>query len=188
MKLIDLLIKELPQFGGWPVGAECARRYKADRFVCFYDGRDSPIDSYPCISTGCLRVGVEIEEVSHGYYLSEMEKAAVQEWNGAGAPPVGTRCEYSLNKGGTWWPCKIEFNVGTQGVVMSCDASEGIQYVSFSAYGNNIFRPIRTEAERKREEALADLAEALGHAHGLFDLLAIYNSIQSGKVRHITLK
>ncbi|HBK9907430.1 TPA: hypothetical protein LOL70_004806 [Salmonella enterica subsp. enterica serovar Infantis] len=88
-------------------------------------------------------------------------------WSGDGLPPVGCECEYSLNGGKTWWKCKVDYIVGTQGVVMLCDTFEGVQYVPFSSYGNALkFRPIRSEAERKRDAMVNDMVETIFYYYG----------------------
>lgn len=111
-------------------------------------------------------------------------------WNGEGLPPVGCGCEYSLNGGKTWWKCKIDYIVGTQGVVMLCDTFEGVQYVQFSSYGNALkFRPIRSEAERKRDAAKNAIAELCrssasnGHSADL-----IYDAIAAGEIPGVKLE
>lgn len=116
-------------------------------------------------------------------------------WNGEGLPPVGCECEYSLNGGSTWWKCKIDYIVGTQGVVMLCDTFEGVQYVQFSSYGNELkFRTIRSKAERKRDEAAQALCNA-GGGNGKVDEKAgygscwfdIYDAIAAGEIPGIKL-
>lgn len=117
-------------------------------------------------------------------------------WNGEGQPPVGCECEYSLNGGKTWWKCKIDYMVGTQGVVMLCDTFEGVQYVQFSSYGNALkFRPTRSEAERKREKAVQALCNA-GGGNGRVDeesgygscWFDIYEAIAAGKIPGVKLE
>lgn len=94
-------------------------------------------------------------------------QAPVAAWSGGGFPPVGCECEYSLNGGKTWWKCKVDYIVGTQGVVMLCDTFEGVQYVPFSSYGNALkFRPIRSEAERKRDAMVNDMVETIFYYYG----------------------
>ena len=111
-------------------------------------------------------------------------------WNGEGLPPVGCECEYSLNGGKIWWKCKIDYIVGTQGVVMLCDTFEGVQYVQFSSYGNALkFRPIRSETERKRDAAKNAIAELCrssasnGHSADL-----IYDAIAAGEIPGVKLE
>lgn len=107
-------------------------------------------------------------------------------WNGEGLPPVGVECEYSLNGGKTWWKCKIDYIVGTQGVVMLCDTFEGVQYVQFSSYGNALkFRPIRSEAERKRDEAVKTIM-LTGWCQAAAE--EIYDLVAAGKVPGMKLE
>ena len=121
-------------------------------------------------------------------------QAPASAWNGEGFPPVGCECEYSLNGGKTWWKCKVDCIVGTQGVVMLCDTFEGVQYVQFSSYGNALkFRPIRSEAERKRDAAveaidwympefITDTPNEYYHAK------KIYDAIAAGKIPGVKLE
>lgn len=120
-------------------------------------------------------------------------QGAAQFWNGEGLPPVGCECEYSLNGGVTWWKCKIDYIVGTQGVVMLCDTFEGVQYVQFSSYGNLLkFRPIRPEAERKRDDICDKIYGAMTNAKrkdNRSDMAEeIYDAIASGKIPGVKLE
>lgn len=114
-------------------------------------------------------------------------------WNGEGLPPVGCECEYSLNGGKTWWKCKIDYIVGTQGVVMLCDTFEGVQYVQFSSYGNALkFRPIRSEADRKRDDICDKIYGAMTNAKrkdNRSDMAEeIYDAIAAGKIPGVNLE
>lgn len=76
-------------------------------------------------------------------------------------PEVGTECEYQLGCG-HWFKCKIKAVCEKQGAIIYCDAAEyGEQYVSF--FGNQAvtFREIKTEAEKRRDEQIEDLALTL---------------------------
>lgn len=119
-------------------------------------------------------------------------QAPATEWNGEGLPPVGCECEYSLNGGVTWWKCKIDYIVGTQGVVMLCDTFEGVQYVQFSSYGSSLkFRPARSEAERKRDAATNALMGILGGCGGPHSELKsgeIYDAIAAGEIPGVKLE
>lgn len=102
-----------------------------------------------------------------------------EQWDGTGLPPVGTECEYSLNDGCTWFRCKIEYVVGTQGVVMSCDVFEGIQYASFNDHDLK-FRPLRTE----RDKAIEQIAIYVNNtaAENLYDAIVAGKIDGLGKV------
>jgi hypothetical protein len=106
-----------------------------------------------------------------------------------GLPPVGEECEYSLNGGSTWWKCKIDYIVGTQGLVMLCDTFEGIQYVNFHSYGSALkFRPLRTEADKKRYSAIEALFEVLDAGVSTSqDAIDIYDAIAAGKIPGVIL-
>lgn len=107
-------------------------------------------------------------------------------WNREGLPPVGVECEYSLNGGKTWWNCKIDYIVGTQGVVMLCDTFEGVQYLQFSSYGNALkFRPIHSEADRKRDEAVKTIM-LTGWCQSAAE--EIYDLVAAGKVPGMKLE
>lgn len=205
MKLIDLLVQELPKRGGWPDGAEIAVQ-DADSQICFSSHGDvyankSQTDWYggdwgdgdwsnPFIDT----IADDRHEciVSRKQYESALAASQKPTWNGEGVPPVGCECEYSLNAGKTWWKCKIDYIVGTQGVVMLCDTFEGIQYVKFSSYGGTLkFRPIRTEADKKRERICDAIYGALTRAerqHNRSDEAeAVYDAIAAGKIPGVKL-
>lgn len=115
-------------------------------------------------------------------------------WNGEGVPPVGCECEYSLNGGSSWWKCKIDYIVGIQGVVMLCHAFEGVQYVPFSSYGDSLkFRPIRTEAERKRDDAAEAIAWYMPEfipdtPNDYYHAKKIYDAIAAGKIPGVKLE
>lgn len=119
-----------------------------------------------------------------------------KEWNGLGLPPVGCECEYTLNSGGTWWKCTIKYIVGCSGLVMACDCPGGEQYVGFERYNYKKeqlkFRPIRSEADRKRDEAAVALTFVLTSLprdqHVTEWSYAILEKIVAGKIPHITLK
>ena len=130
--------------------------------------------------------GAEQPEASEEDLNECIGQAPVTTWGGEGLPPVGCECEYSLNGGKTWWKCKIDYIVGTQGVVMLCDTFEGVQYVQFSSYGNALkFRPIRSEAEQKREEAVKTIM-LTGWCQSAAE--EIYDLIAAGKVPGMKLE
>lgn len=107
-------------------------------------------------------------------------------WNGEGLPPVGVECECSWC-GDEWQPCKILF-ASNQIVVVKLKES-GMD----DAYniGDVTFRPIRSEAERKRDEAVAQLNNFV--AMGKFALdedlaSAVYDAIAAGKIPGVKLE
>lgn len=107
------------------------------------------------------------------------------EWNGESLPPLGCVCEIAppIHDAGT----KVRVLCYDENAAI-CRILEGDRLHSLCQLEVTEIRPVRTEAERKREETMADLQFALGHAHGLFDLTALYKALTSGSIRHIILK
>ena len=206
MKLIDLLVQELPKRGGWPDGALSITQ-DDDGSLCVWDTNDPHYDgfSWKHHTRNSLEYywhgieGVHLScdhresIVTYWQYKAALAASQKPTWNGEGVPPVGCECEYSLNAGKTWWKCKIDYIVGTQGVVMLCDTFEGVQYVKFSSYGGTLkFRPIRTEADKKRERICDAIYGALTKAerqHNRSDEAeAVYDAIAAGKIPGVKLE
>lgn len=205
MKLIDLLVKELPKRGGWPHNALSITQ-DDDGSLCVWDVHDPHYDGFSWkhrtrndlvyywhgIEDVPLSCDHRESIVTYWQYKAALAASQKPTWNGEGLPPVGCECEYSLNAGKTWWKCKIDYIVGTQGVVMLCDTFEGVQYVKFSSYGGTLkFRPIRTEADKKRERICDAIYGALTKAerqHNRSDEAeAVYDAIAAGKIPGVKL-
>ncbi|ORM55927.1 hypothetical protein HA41_00405 [Pantoea conspicua] len=114
------------------------------------------------------------------------------EWNGEGLPPVGCECEVKAEDFYEWTKIKVVYvhNGEIAAVTSSPNTYLNDRIEKFSAgYNAAEFRPLRTEAERKREEAKHAIAELCrssasnGHSADL-----IYDAIAAGKIPHITLK
>lgn len=110
------------------------------------------------------------------------------EWNGVGLPPVGCECElYDCEQ---WNPVRIKY-VGEKYVVT--DRTDlGYEVVYCLAEKPERFRPLRTEAERKIDEAAVALTFALTSLprdqHVTEWAYAIVEKIEAGAIPHITLK
>ena len=106
------------------------------------------------------------------------------EWNGEGLPPLGCVCEIAppIHDAGT----KVRVLCHDENAAV-CRILDGDRLHSLCQLEATEIRPVRTEAVRKRDETIADLQNALGHAHGLFDLVLLYKVLTAGKIRHITL-
>lgn len=110
-------------------------------------------------------------------------------WNGEGVmPPVGCVCERSWCGDG-WQPCKILF-ASNQIVVVKLKESDREDAYNI---GDVTFRHIRSESERKRDEAIEEMikiatmytTKSLG-----LDLAfnSIYNSIAAGEIPGVKLE
>jgi hypothetical protein len=271
MKLIDLLVKELPKRGGWPEGAVEAEVFTYERgLVNFwteegksfngggnnfrlkgldlceiesvtraqYESALAASDGWvewrggecPVLSSEVVVVKFRDGQIRYPYSadgyswhqdgewddiiayrlqqpginsranydrleqdLNEcIGQDVAAEWDGEGLPPVGVECEYSLNSGRTWSKCKIDYILGTQGLVMLADVFEGGQWVSFHEYDGKLkFRPLRTEAEKAREAAETAMRTCLaGTGAGITPMAAkgIYDAIAAGKIPGVKLE
>lgn len=191
MKLIDILVEELPKRGGWPDGKGVASN-GPENTVIFHELGKPPFWFAGLTFTGKDTATKEEYEAALA--------AIKQGWNGDGIPPVGYKCEYTLNNGGTWHECTVEYLVGTQGAVLSCDVYEGVQYVHFCNYDGKLFRPIRSEADKKRSDAVIALSRIdpqatpfeYGGKHSDGSLIGpfwyeLYDAIAAGKIPHIRI-
>ncbi|MFW6823635.1 hypothetical protein ACM7TL_17215, partial [Enterobacter hormaechei] len=181
VKLINYLLSESKKGWKWPSHVVKAVVMEGDRGVNFYFDYTCP----PSLSETLISPHpfTSAEVVTSQQYEAALA-ASKPEWNGDGVPPVGTECEYSLNAGRTWFKCKIDYVLGTQGLIMLADVYEGGQFVGFAEYDGKLkFRPIRSEADKKKEEAVFAIAELCrqsasnGHSAEL-----IYDAIKSGKI------
>ncbi|AGN34071.1 hypothetical protein FDI66_gp24 [Aeromonas phage pIS4-A] len=105
-------------------------------------------------------------------------------WNGEGLPPVGCECECQFR--GEWQKCTILFS-GKQIVVVMVGDDE----YPFESKGS-LFRPIRSEAERKRDDICDKIYGAMINAKrkdNRSDMAEeIYDSIAAGKIPGLRLE
>ena len=98
-------------------------------------------------------------------------------WNGEGLPPVGCECECQFR--GEWQKCTILFS-GKQIVVVMVDDDE----YPFESKGS-LFRPVRSEADRKRDEAVKTIM-LTGWCQSFAE--EIYDLVAAGKVPGMKLE
>lgn len=200
MKLIDLLVQELPKRGGWPEGAEIAVQ-DADSQICFsshgdvyankcqtdwYGGdwgdggwRNPYIDTIADDRHECI--------VSRKQYESALTASRKQAWNGEGLPPAGCECEY-ISNGVSWGKVKV---IGLDGEKVVIRPSGEIYY-AITTSDKDVFTPFRTESERKRDiaiEAILSDMRTIPYDLDLRDEVAvIYDAIAAGKIPGVKLE
>ncbi|ELQ6035045.1 hypothetical protein R2223_003706 [Cronobacter sakazakii] len=174
MKLIDLLVQELPKRGGWPEGVyvieqdsegdlfEMESEYKSDF-------RLRMVDDWLT------------EEVTREQYESALAAAQQPVWDGEGLPPVGVNAEVSVDGGRSWCSYKATSENNGMRLVEIGNFTEEFQ-------GSNwMFRPIRSEADKRRDEAIAALKklkpQLVGELAGY-----LYDEIAAGKIPHIRIE
>lgn len=112
-------------------------------------------------------------------------------WNGEGLPPVGCECEImAKNYDDADW---LKFNIFfVKGECLFGETESGIP-VAFNINDEDGYylRPIRTEAERKREETVKSLMIAVNGFMTIEErVLAenIYDAIAAGKIPNVKLE
>lgn len=191
MKLIDLLVQELPKRGGWPNGAEYAK-------VTGFGGEKILVDflfpatcnnlSYSIEIIACHLTDAGADVYCHmircDLYESALSASQKLAWNGEGVPPVGCECEYQYKVHGSEW-CRFE-----------CVAVDGKAVFGWSnntpiALQSNThnFRPLRTEAERKRDAAIEAMQREADEGDNWVysEHEIIYDAIAAGKIPGVKL-
>ena len=176
MKLIDILVQELPKVGGWP--REVDALVQSSEGAVYKAGGGFPV------MFNYLADDWELAEVTREQYEAAMQHSV---WNGEGLPPVGCECELFDSESG-WETVVIKF-IGNKTAVV--DTEDGEEY-SFELSTCD-FRPIRSEDEQNREEAITRLQVESQSEHWQAPISAsqainIYDAIAAGKIPHIQIK
>lgn len=103
-------------------------------------------------------------------------------WNGEGLPPVGCECEY-LDSNNEWYPVTIKY--ASNQIVVICGMTNIFGEEQETEIAKDIqldkpqFRPLRSEADRKREEAVKTIM-LTGWCQAAAE--EIYDLVAAGKV------
>lgn len=194
MKLIDLLVQELPKRGGWPDGADCSTvieyRMRGDLLMEFIfplmGDHNLQVKPYHIIinDVGYIERISSSHTITKEQYESALAASQKSAWNGEGLPPVGCECECQFLD--AWHVCKVLF-VGAEVTVGVIDGSER----AFSV-NRTKFRPLQSEAERKRDAAVEAidywLPEYIPNTpNEFYHAKKIYDAIAAGKIPGVKL-
>lgn len=174
MKLIDLLVQELPKLGGWPEGRGCIT-CNEDEGKVFAHGHllfitNKQITSYEGA----------IHKEQYEAALAASQRPA---WNGEGLPPVGCECE--AYDGDAWYPSVVVGHY--DGFAFAWCYDHRITF-TVNEIDSHCFRPIRSEAERKRDATVDEIASLIGRGTFSQDAESIYDAIAAGKIPGIRLE
>lgn len=194
MKLIDLLVQELPKRGGWPVYALSITQDN-DGSLCVWDTNDPHYDGlswkhhtgnslmYFWHGEWTMPLASDHKESIVTYWQYKAALAASQKpaWNGEGLPPVGCECECQFLD--AWHVCKVLF-VGVEVIVGVIDSSERAFSVNHTK-----FRLIKSEAERKRDAAIEAMQREADEGDNWIysEYEIIYDAIAAGKIPGVKL-
>lgn len=200
MKLIDLLVQELPKRGGWPDGAiECCRHYGTNS-IDFYDetgnwdddcylkyGKDFAKD---CIYEETSE-SHHLQSISRSEYESALAASQKPAWNGEGLPPVGCECVVTPHNT-AWGFSSVDDYTGR---VLAYDGEDfwfvmlgGVKVTSRTDKVD--FRPIKSEADKKRDAAINNILTIID-CNGVDpknSAIQIYDAIAAGKIPGVKLE
>lgn len=121
-------------------------------------------------------------------------QAPVTTWSGEGLPPVGCECEY-LDSNNEWYPVTIKY--ASNQIVVICGMTNIFGEEQETEIAKDIqldkpqFRPIRSEADRKRDAAVGKIFDVI--CKSLTDesestSFAIYEAIAAGEIPGVKLE
>ncbi|EKY3929380.1 hypothetical protein N8Q41_15115 [Enterobacter hormaechei subsp. steigerwaltii] len=162
MKLIDILVRELPERGGWPETASTATQ-DSDGEICFSSGGKHEY----CITSwkggkwtgdGFMAehaIDYEISIISREQYEAALASSK-PEWDGEGLPPVGSECEI-VDKDGL-----LRYGHGESGEVIAHIENTAVIRMSYAlgCFNAGFLRPIRSEADKKRDSIISMIEKA----------------------------
>lgn len=181
MKLIDLLVKELPKLGGWPDGVNAVEQDSEGQLFEMDSDYYSEFKLKKCD-------GWIADVVTKQQYESALAASQKPAWNGGGLPPSGVECEARLRCNDAEW---FFFRcVGVDcGVAFGWAGKEAVTL----GEGSYEFRPLRTEAERKRDAAaeaihryMPEFIHDTPNEH--YHAKKIYDAIAAGKIPGVKLE
>lgn len=193
MKLIDLLVQELPKRGGWPEGAEYCWQ-DCDKEIRFDDMTFDLYADLLCENHRLANCANPDKESNISVTRQKYETAlAASAWNGEGLPPVGTECEFKCMDE-DWTKGKITYiSQHTIVIELKTPDEDGDLEPAF-AHEDMQFRPMRTEAECKREKTAQQMCDLFGNGIKIDEKegygtawLEIYDAIAAGKIPGVKL-
>lgn len=198
MKLIDLLVQELPKRGGWPRDALSITQDN-DGSLCVWDTNDPHYEGFSwkhhtgnsLVHFWCEEAAMPLSSdrkesiVTYWQYKAALTASQKPAWNGEGLPPVGCECEVSVNGGRSWCTYRAINEKNGVRLIEVGDLTEEFQN------NNWIFRPLRTESERKHEAVLESICAVLEMVAQDYkredEAKLIYEAIAAGKIPGVKL-
>lgn len=124
-------------------------------------------------------------------YEAALAASKQAEWDGEGFPPVGCECEWQDKNTKHWMKVFIVYASEWVTVIREDKIADAVE-IAIENYGDEErrqFRPIRTEAEHKREEVINRLSDeaAIGVYITKGEAECIYDAIAAGKIPGVKL-
>ncbi|QPJ99325.1 hypothetical protein IDM36_15545 [Enterobacter mori] len=189
MKLIEFLISENKKGWQWPGTIAKATSTKGVRGVNFYfDYACPPILSNTLIAPVPFSCSELVTRESYEAALA----ASKQEWDGEGLPPVGCECEHH-SPSGMVTVVKIIAHFQNRAAMVAVFIPVEREFKTVDQAISDCFRPIRSEADKKRDEAAKGLMDYLvkntctDNVFYIQDVIGFYDAIAAGKIPHIRI-
>nr|DAM07403.1 MAG TPA: hypothetical protein [Caudoviricetes sp.] len=179
MKLIDLLVQELPKRGGWPEGVDAVEQDS--------EGQLFEMESDYCSDFKLKKCDDWIADVvTKQQYESALAASQKPAWNGEGLPSVGCECECYVDEG-IIHCVVVGYDFDGKAVVMRNVPAR--KYFSIQANSGRI-KPLRTEAERRRDAAIEAMQRESDEGDNWIysEYEIIYDAIAAGKIPGVKLE
>lgn len=188
MKLIELLVQELPKRGGWPNSAIIAESYSHIPGVHFWDtnGITVPFDDL-------ITNAIGKESVTREQYEAALAAAQQPVWNGEGLPPLGARVLFFANPHFNYDKTFSPDQWQDMEVVAHKKTTDGndvaVCYWDENGCGRAVcfvpecLMPARSAADEKRDEIIEELA----YHTDIGDARDLYEAIAAGQVKGVKL-
>ena len=188
MKLIDLLVQELPKRGGWPKDVtHIGQDY--DRELMFYGrGRAMTGIFLDELAIDHRKLGRSGATVTREQYVSALAASQKPEWSGEGLPPVGMHCEIVDHDG------VLMYGQGESGEVIAHVENTAVIRMSYGlgCFEARFLQPSHSEAERKRNAAIEAIDWFMPECipdtpNEYYHAKKIYDAIAAGKIPGVKL-
>lgn len=202
MKLIDLLVQELPKRGGWPEGAESVVQDADDSEFYFFTGgpvknggkswwfvdSDNRNDNSKWIffeGKNDIADDCNSAIVTRAQYESALAASQKPAWNGEGLPPVGMRCKIVDPDG------VLMYGQGESGEVISHVENTAVIRMSYGlgCFEARHLRPLKGETDKKRDSAVEAMQREADEGDNWIysEYEIIYDAIAAGKIPGVKL-
>lgn len=177
MKLIELLIQEtLSGKFKWPEC--CYALVQGSSGAVYLAGGGMPLQKFE------LAEDWELAEVTREQYEAALAAAQQPVWNGEGLPPIDLLCEWRNDSGAEpkWEEGYLRAKINTESgelLVIEPRGGYALEWRGMHAK----FRPIRSEADKKRDAAISAIdATCLLVRDASTTAAAIYDAIAAGEI------
>ncbi len=191
MKLIDLLIQELPKRGGWPDGVCRMHQDHDGEIYAWTDASCKLLFKIGIIADDCRQYGLDesIENmVTRNQYESALAESQKPAWNGEGLPPVGMHCEIVDPDG------VLMYGQGESGEVIAHVENTAVIRMSYGlgCFEARFLRPSHSESERNRDAAVEAIHWYMPEfipdtPNKYYHAKKIYDAIAAGKIPGVKL-